>query len=61
MAKEEELRKKKNHNHNNKTSVIATRLENDVYDVLERRAKKRGLKVAEHIRGFLTYDARRRR
>jgi len=44
-----------------RTKVVATRVENDVYSILERRAKRRGLKVSEYIRTFLTYDARRKR
>ena len=44
-----------------KTKAIATRLPNDVYAVIERRAKKRNMKVSEWLKGFVTYDARRRR
>lgn len=48
-------------NKSSKTKSIATRLPNDVYAVIERRAKKKGLKPSEWLRGFVTYDARRRR
>jgi len=48
-------------NISSKTKPVATRLPVDVYAVLERRAKRRGLKVSEYLKAFLTYDARRKR
>lgn len=43
------------------TKAIAFRLENDVYDIAERRAKKKKILLSEYLKRFVTYDARRRR
>jgi len=43
------------------TKAIATRLPVDVYDTIERRAKKRGMKPSEYVKGFITRDVRRKR
>jgi len=43
------------------TKSIATRIPMDVYAILVRRARKRGLKPSEYLRDFITKDVRRRR
>jgi len=43
------------------TKAIATRLPVDVYEVIERRAKRKGVKVSEYLKQFITYDTRRKR
>ena len=43
------------------TTPVAFRLPNNVLDIVKRRAKKRGLRVSEYLKAFLTYDARRKR
>jgi len=48
-------------NKSSKTKSIATRLPIDVFSIIEKRAKKRNMKPSEWLRGFVTYDARRRR
>ena len=44
-----------------RTKVVAYRLENDVYSIVERRAGKRKVKVSEYLKNLVSYDARRRR
>jgi len=43
------------------TKTIAFRLENDVYNIVERRAKKKSIKPGEYLKRWVTYDARRKR
>ncbi len=43
------------------TKTIACRLNNEVYGIIERRAKKKGIKVSEYLKRFVSYDARRKR
>jgi len=43
------------------TKSIAFRLPIDACTILERRAAKKGIKVSEYLKRFVTYDARRKR
>jgi len=47
--------------HSNTTKLIAFRIPNNVYAIVERRAKKQKIKVSEYIKAFIIYDAMRRR
>ncbi len=48
-------------NVSSKTKTIAFRLPNDVYNIVERRARKQKIKVSEYLKRHITYDATRRR
>ena len=52
---------KNNHNRNNRTTVVAFRLPNDVLVIVKRRAIKRGMTIAEYLRWFITTDILRKR
>jgi len=52
---------KKSSKSSTRTKVVAYRLENDVYSIVERRAGKRKVKVSEYLKNFISRDARRRR
>lgn len=43
------------------TKSVALRLQNDVYDIIEKRARKRNIIVSEYIKLLITRDARRKR
>lgn len=44
-----------------RTKPVTFRLPKEVVAIVERRAKKQGLKLSEYLRKFVTYDALRRR
>ena len=48
-------------NTSSKTKALAFRAPIDVSDTVERRAKKKGIKVSEYLKAWITYDARRKR
>jgi len=48
-------------NISHRTGVIATRIDIEAYNVIKRRADKRGLTVNQYCRERLTIDATRKR
>lgn len=48
-------------NVSSKTKVVAFRVFNDAYAIIERRAKKHGILISEYLRNLVTNDAKRRR
>ncbi len=48
-------------NYSSKTDVVACRVDIEVYNILKRRAGKRGLKVNNYVRKLIEYDALRKR
>ena len=44
-----------------KTQVVAFRLPKEVFAIVQRRAVKRRMTIAQYLRRFVEYDATRRR
>jgi len=43
------------------TKPVACRLPNEVHDIIDRRAKKQGIKIGKYIENRITTDALRKR
>lgn len=48
-------------NDSRRTKVVAFRVDMNAYQIIERRARKQGIKVSDYLRNMVTNDAKRRR